>query len=282
MVTSIRLVQGKIPSMKQRVMKLFSIVVIPGLFLFAFTVTAQDEQDFGTVIVATNAEFAPFEDVSEDDGSLIGFDIEIMEAIAEDAGFEIEWVNTHWDGIFLNLSQGAYDVVIGAALITEEREELVAFSDPYFNAGQFIVARTDIADSINGPEDLVGMRVGVETDTPGEDFAVTIEGIEIVRFANIIFAFEAMDVGEIEAALGDAVITSEIITAIPELEISLIGEPLTEEFFGIAVNPRRSDVLEAINVSLVNIIESGEYAEIYEVWFQQTPPSMFLPTEETQ
>ncbi|KAB2860618.1 MAG: transporter substrate-binding domain-containing protein, partial [Anaerolineae bacterium] len=99
-----------------------------------------------TIKVGTNAEYPPFESVDEED-NIIGFDVELMDAIAADAGFEIEWVNTKWDGIFTALASGEFDAVISAATITPEREEEVDFSNPYFLAGQIISVRAADAEN---------------------------------------------------------------------------------------------------------------------------------------
>src|SRR5690606_22118973 len=93
--------------------------------------------DFGVVSVGLNAEFPPMELVDEN-GEVVGFDADLMTAIAEKAGFEFEIINTRWDGIFVALQSGEFDVVASAATITEEREDIIDFSNPYFNAGQMI------------------------------------------------------------------------------------------------------------------------------------------------
>ena len=103
----------------------------------------------------------------DENGDLAGFDIEMMNAIAEEAGFEIEWVNTKWDGIFVALASGEFDAVCSAATITEERLETVDFSDPYFNAGQMIAVRAD-ETAIAGDDDLAGKKVGVQLGTTGD------------------------------------------------------------------------------------------------------------------
>ena len=91
----------------------------------------------GTVKVGTTAEYPPFESVDAD-GKIIGFDIDLMNAIGKAAGFTPEFTNTKWDGIFVALASGEFDAVSSAVTITEERKEAMAFSDPCFCAGQMI------------------------------------------------------------------------------------------------------------------------------------------------
>jgi ABC-type amino acid transport substrate-binding protein len=203
-----------------------------------------------------------------------------MNAIAADAGLEIEYVNTRWDGIFVALAEGEFDAVISAATITEEREEIVDFSDAYFNAGQSIAVAAALAEDVSEPEDLAGLRIGVQLGTTGDEYASEIDGAEVVRFDEITLAFQALGAGEVDAIINDGPTSADIIANSPDLEAVIVGEPLTDEFYGIAVNPERSDVLDAINGSLANVIADGTYAEIYEEWFGQEPSAAFMPMED--
>ena len=155
------------------------------------------ESGLGVVTVGLNAEYPPFEYVDEN-GEIVGFDPDLMNAIAERAGFEIEWVNTRWDGIFVALASGEFDAVSSAATITEEREEIVDFSNPYFNAGQMIAVLEDRADEIQSPEDLPGLKVGVQGGTTGDIASSEIDGVEVVRYDEITLAFQAL-AGTIDA-----------------------------------------------------------------------------------
>jgi ABC-type amino acid transport substrate-binding protein len=259
----------------KRILKLSLLLAMLLILSAAIPVVAQDT---ATVVVGTNAEYPPFESVDDDD-NIIGFDIDLMNAIAADAGLEIEYVNTRWDGIFVALAEGEFDAVISAATITEEREEIVDFSDPYFNAGQSIAVSADLAEEVSGPEDLAGLRIGVQLGTTGDEFASEIEGAEVVRFDEITLAFQALGAGEVDAIVNDGPTSADIIANSPDLEAVIVGEPLTDEFYGIAVNPERSDLLDAINGSLANVIADGSYAEIYEEWFGQEPSAAFMPAE---
>ncbi|NJL93557.1 MAG: transporter substrate-binding domain-containing protein [Anaerolineae bacterium] len=119
--------------MNRKLIACLMVVVLLFSVTTALPTLAQDDDE--VIVIGTNAEYPPFESVDED-GNIVGFDIDLFTAIAEDAGLEIEFVNTRWDGIFTALAQGEFDVVISAATITPEREEEVNFTEPYFNAGQ--------------------------------------------------------------------------------------------------------------------------------------------------
>lgn len=234
----------------------------------------------GMVIrIGTDAAYPPFEEIDED-GDFVGFDIDLMEAIAEDAGFEIEWINAPFDTIFTALAEGEFDAVISAATITEERGEIVDFSDPYFVSSQSISVLVELEEMVAGPEDLEGLRIGVQLGTTGELYAQEeIDGIEIFSFDTAPLAFQALADGQVDAVIVDTPTTEEILATNPELGAVIVGDPLTEEFYGIAVNKDFPELLEAINISLANLIEDGTYAEIYEDWFDVEPPDEFLPED---
>jgi polar amino acid transport system substrate-binding protein len=221
--------------------------------------------DLGEITIGTNAEYPPFEFVDEQ-GNITGFDVDLMEAIAQEAGFEFEFVNTRWDGIFVALASGEFDAVISAATITEEREEMVDFSDPYFNAGQRIAVRADETE-IQGPEDLAGKRVGVQLGTTGDIWLTDETEAEVVRYDENTLAFQALANGDVDAAVADGPTAADIIKANPEMNLTLVEGVYTEEQYGIAVNPDRQDLLAAINAGLAAVKESGKYDEIYDKYF---------------
>ncbi len=236
------------------------------------------ESGLGVVTVGLNAEYPPFEYVDEN-GEIVGFDPDLMNAIAERAGFEIEWVNTRWDGIFVALASGEFDAVSSAATITEEREEIVDFSNPYFNAGQMIAVLEDRADEIQSPEDLPGLKVGVQSGTTGDIASSEIDGVEVVRYDEITLAFQALANGTIDAIVNDGPVSADIIAKNPELGAVMVGDPFTDEFYGIAVQPDMPELLDAINNALAELIADGTYNEIHNKWFGIDAPSMFRPAE---
>jgi peptide/nickel transport system substrate-binding protein len=224
--------------------------------------------------IGMNAEYPPFESVDES-GNIVGFDPDIMAAIAERAGFEFELVNTRWDGIFVALQSGEFDAVISAATITEERAEIVDFSDPYFNAGQRIAVRIEDQDRITSVADLDGLKVGVQLGTTGDQWLSDNTGAEVVRYDEVTLAFQALGNGDVDAVFNDGPTSSDIIQANPELGATLVGEPITDEFYGIAVNPDQPELLAMINEGLAAIQADGTYDAIYDKWFgtPEAPPA---------
>ena len=221
--------------------------------------------DLGEVVVGINAEYPPFEMVDES-GNIVGFDPELMTAIAEAAGFEFEFVNTRWDGIFVALASGEFDAVISAATITEERKETVDFSDPYFEAGQMLAVQASNTD-ITGADDLAGKKVGVQLGTTGDIWLTDETEAEVVRFDENTLAFQALGNGDVDAAMADGPTLIEIVQANPELNLKVLDGVYTEENYGIAVRKDFPELLEAINRGLAAVKASSKYEEIYDKYF---------------
>ncbi len=270
--------------MQRRTMVLFLALIMALTMVFPVAAASQPtieaegvrQVEGETIRVGTDAAYPPFEEIDEESGDFVGFDIDLMEAIAEDAGFEIEWINAPFDTIFTALSEGEFDAVISASTITEAREEIIDFSIPYFVASQSISVSVDMAEAVAGPDDLSGLRVGVQLGTTGEAYAQELEGIEISSFDTAPLAFQALGQGDVDAVIVDTPTSEEIIATNPELNVMIVGDPLTEEFYGVAVREDFPELLEAINISLENVIADGTYAELYGNWFDTPVPSMFV------
>ncbi len=132
---------------------------------------AESDNSLGlTFNVAQDMAYAPFESINEATGEPEGFDCDLIRAIAAEMGFAVNLVNTDWDGIIPALLGKNADMIISAMTITEERSQSVTFSDPYFEATQYIAVKED--SGINSLADLQGKRVGVQNATTG-DFAIT-------------------------------------------------------------------------------------------------------------
>jgi len=114
--------------------------------------------------VGTSADFPPFEFQDEKTGAYLGFDVDLIQAVGAAADMEVQIVNTAWDGLIPGLLTGNYDCIVSAMTITDERLKAVAFSDPYFSAGQVIVTRANDT-SIQTVEDLEGKKISVQIGT---------------------------------------------------------------------------------------------------------------------
>ena len=216
----------------------------------------------GTLLVGSDINFAPFEFI--EDGEEKGFDIDLMNEIAERLGLEVEYVNTGFDNIFTQLAGGEFDAIISAVTITEERQQTIAFTDPYFQANQALVTTAD--SGIAGVDDLDGKDLGTQAGTTGLDYArENFTDANIVEFPDAPAGFTAMAAGQIDAMFIDVPVAVEQVEGNDDFE--LVEEVSTNELYGIGVQQDNEALLEAINGALEEIIADGTYAEIFETWF---------------
>ncbi len=227
------------------------------------------------ITVGIDPAFEPF--VFTQEGRLAGFDVDLLNAMAAEADFEVAYVVSSFGEIFDGLQQGRYDAAISAITVTDARRALVDFTAPYFesgkasvsfyNPGQGIAIRTDNM-TIIGPESLVeGMRVGVKSGTTGAEYAEENIGAEIVAFAESEPALEALAGGELDAVIVDISVIVGYIRNNPEAGIRITGGPVNEESYAIAVSKDKPAVLALLDAAMVKVKESGAYDRIYNLWF---------------
>jgi arginine/lysine/histidine/glutamine transport system substrate-binding/permease protein len=221
--------------------------------------------------VATEPAFPPFE-FQADNGELQGFDIDLMNAIGEAAGVEIQFESLPFDGIIPALQAGTVDAAISGMTITEERLQTVDFSRPYIKAGLAIAVQEDDMETTS-LEDLAGKKIAVQIGTTGADQAADIEGAEISTFDSAPLALQELSNGNVDAVINDAPVTLDAIASGNISGVKVVGELVTEEFYGIAL-PKDSANLALVNDAIMAIMADGTYAEIYQKWFGTEPPEL--------
>ncbi len=122
-----------------------------------------------TVNVATDPSFVPFEMLDPDTGEMIGFDMDIINEVAERAGFEVNLTTMEFSGIIPAVQTGSQEIAIAGTTITEERAQVVDFSDPYYDSGLQIIVRAD-NEEVSSIEDLEGLSVATKIGSTSYDF----------------------------------------------------------------------------------------------------------------
>lgn len=221
------------------------------------------------ISIGSDTAYPPFEFVDENN-QIVGFDVDMMDAVCELANCRPNFVTASFDGIFAALAAGEYDAVVSAVTITEERDQVVDFTRPYLNAGQIVTVRQD--SEITGPDDLEGKTVGVQLGTTGDVAAGDLTSDENVRrYQTIDLAMAALAQGDVEAVIADAPTSADIVARQFEDELKLVGEPFTDEFYGVAVREETPELKEAFDAALAQLIENGTLTELAEKW--DLPPS---------
>ena len=221
----------------------------------------------GTLTVCTDSPYPPME--FELDGEFTGFDIELMRAIASDLGLDLAVNNIGFDPITSGIAMESDECDIAAAsiTITDEREENIDFSDPYFTADQSLLVAKDA-----GITDLAGFSgrsLAVQSATTGEAYAQANapSDTSIVSFDNPGDVFLALAAGDVDGVLQDIVPNAEYALNNPD-DAELVETYPTDESYGFAVKEEGAeDVLEAVNNSLQKLRDDGTYDDIYDDWF---------------
>ncbi|BAY61242.1 extracellular solute-binding protein [Calothrix brevissima NIES-22] len=224
-----------------------------------------------TLKVATDPTFVPFE-MKNANGNLEGFDIDLMNAIAQVAGLQVQWESLPFDGMISTLQAKRVDAAINGITITPERQKTISFSRPYFKAGLAIAVRANNQD-IQDINSLKGRKIGVQIGSTGADFAKTIANAKIITFNSGPDFFQDLQNGNVDAAISDAFATLYAIKTGQLKGIKVVSNLLTEEFYGIAT-PHNSPYLETINKGIGTLLANGTYEQIYQKWFNSKPPKL--------
>ncbi len=216
----------------------------------------------GKIIVGTEATYPPMEYIDQN-GNFVGVDIDIAKEVASDLGVNVEFKNIVWDKIFNSLLQKKTDILISSITILPSRAKIMAFSNPYFNAGQVIVIRKNEANLIKGTADLAGKRLGVQKDTTSDTAAQKYTN-KVVRYGTYDVAEKDLLVGKLDAIIIDYTAGVGLLRKDENLEI--VGEPFTEEFYGIAVRKEDKSLLSKINQTIARLKREGKLKAIEKKW----------------
>ena len=239
----------------------YALAVLLGSALFATACGGSD-----ALVLCTDAPYPPME--MEIDGEFTGFDIELMRAIADELGRDLEVNNIGFDPITsgLAMESGECEIAAASITITAERAENINFSDPYFTADQSLLVAA--GSGITNLAGFAGKNLGVQTGTTGEMYANANDpGATIISFENPGDIFTALAAGEVEGVLQDIVPNAEYVLNNPD-DAELVETYPTDESYGFAVKKEGSeDLLESVNEALAKLVEDGTYDKIYNDWF---------------
>ena len=218
--------------------------------------------------IATDATWPPMEFVNKDK-EIVGFNIDMMKAIAKEGGFEVEFRNTAWDGIFAGLAANKYDAVISSVTITEERQKNMDFSNPYVNAGQVIVVKKEL-QGLDKLAQFEGKSAGAQIGTTGAIEITKHTGIKLKSYDEIGLAIEDLANGRVDAVVCDSPIAADYVLQNEQYQnvLKIVGEPFTKEEYGIAVRKGNKEVLDLINNGLAKVLKKGINKELENKWLK--------------
>lgn len=209
-----------------------------------------------TLVMATNAEFPPYE--YRDGENFAGIDVEIARIIAADMGLELDIEDMQFDSIVPAVQSGKADIGIAGMTVTEDKLQNIDFSIPYTTSTQVVIVTND--SPITSPSDLEGKTIGVQLGTTGDEYSSEIEDATIERYNKGFEAVQALGQNKIDAVIIDREPAKVFVSENEGLKI--LDEDYTVEDYAIAVAKDNQELLEQVNASITRLKDSGKLQEI--------------------
>jgi polar amino acid transport system substrate-binding protein len=239
----------------------------------------------GVLQVGNCLDYPPFEAIKH--GTEVGFDVELVDAIAKKLGLQVQWIKANFDTIFTAVAGHQFDMVAAAVTATghlgAKRAQTVDFSNFYFNSLQSLSVNPTKTPSITSTDGLSsGDVIGVQKGTTGEAWAqdnLASKGVQIKPYSSTPDAFRDLEGGAITGVINDQPSSAAIVaTQFPDLKVV---QPIdTNEKYAFAFAKDTLDLRTAVNWGLKQVIADGEYATIFHKWFPhgEIPPEYRTPT----
>ncbi len=225
------------------------------------------------VVVLTSSGYEPYEMIDLN-GKLTGFDIELMEAIADEAGFEIEWQDVSFDGIIATLQSGQAEIAIAGITPTTEREDAVDFSQVYYNSesgleNYFIYSDSTVITDLNSLEGLVvGAQLGTVQAELIEELKTIYNFSTDLRNTNTQIV-EEINAGRIDVLIVESLVADSILEVNEELS-KLKVEYTTDTLYGNAIAfMKDSEYKELVDTALITLQENGTIDQLITKWFTE-------------
>ena len=246
--------------------KIYKILL---LTLAVLSMSGCDNSPSGkTYLVATDATLVPmsFMSVGND---IIGFEPDLIRALAKEAGINIRIINVEWAGLFGGLITNKFDMVISSVTVLEERKERMAFSEPYLKSGLALVVRRN-QENINSFEDAKknNFLIGAQIGTTAYFFLEKDPAIRKKGYQMYGHAVADLINGEIDAVLGESTGTLFYKNKHKPLfeKIKMVGEIMTNEHYAIVLRKEDTALLTQVNSALQKILKDGTVVRLHKKW----------------
>jgi len=269
--------------METQVKSLFKTVSLLGLILLVLvgcTGKAADQSNLleqiknsGKIRVGLMGTYAPYNFLN-DKKEVDGFDADVAKEVAKRLGVQVEFTTGEFSGLIEGLQKKKYDVLISQVTITEDRQKTMDFSLPYIKNAVNIVVKNDNS-AIKAIEDFKGKKIGVGLGTNDEkylrDVAIPKVGnFQIATYNDVITSLMDLNAGRIDATLNNMFALAPLIEK-NKLNIKAVGEPIKEDYAGIATRKNNPELVDAINEALNEMKSDGTFKEIFQKWFAVEP-----------
>lgn len=219
--------------------------------------------DAGELTVVGSGGYPPFNFI-DDNGDVVGFDVDTGQEIADRLGVELNYVTGEWSGLIEGLKAGRYDGILGSMAITDERLEMVNFTIPYYYSGAQLVVRED--SGITDPSEMEGKSIAVATGTNFEQDATDL-GAEVKLYDDDNGTMMELISGRVDGVITDRLVALRTMNEMEGGdELMLAGDLLRLEKMGIAINKEDDTLLTAIDEILQEMHDDGTLTAISEKW----------------
>ncbi len=250
--------------------KLLSITLLLAMVLAACANTGGNTADLNkleqikenkVIRIGLEGTYPPFS-FHDESGKLVGFEVEIAEAIAKDLGVEAEFIETKWDSLIAGLDVDKYDFVINNVGATQERKEVYDFTEPYMVSSGRLAVRKDNTE-INSTSDYSGKNSAQSLTSNYAQDAKNF-GAEIVPVDGFAQAIELVVEGRADGTINDIITFKNYLNAHPDAEIRLLDEEIpNKNEVGIILQKNNPELIQAINEIINNRTEDGTFKEIF-------------------
>ncbi|AWN17242.1 transporter substrate-binding domain-containing protein [Salinisphaera sp. LB1] len=226
-----------------------------------------------TLTVATDPSFVPFESLDIKTRKHVGYDIDMIHAIAKRAGFKVRLRTMDFNGIIPALQAKSVDMAIAGITITKERAQKVDFSNPYYDSGLKLMVRAD-NNTIKTIKDLKGKSVSTKIGSTSYNYLThKVPGIgKVVPYPGTSQMYMALISGNVDAAFYDVPNVLYFIKTKGHGKVKAVGPTYAGQQYGIAF-PQNSKWVQPVNKALTQIKKDGTFTKIYKKWFDKAPPA---------
>ncbi len=207
--------------------------------------------------VATNAEFPPFEYFEGEE--IVGADIDMIDAIAEKMGVEVEITHIDFDAALTGAATGKYDIALSGITANDERRKNMAFTDDYYVASQAVIVMAD--SEFKAVADLEGKAISCQEGTTGEQYLLD-NNYEVQSYKTGAEAVSALVAGKVQAVVIDDAV-AKALSAKQEGKTVVLDEPMTKENYAIATKLGNDELVGKINAALAELKADGTLTEIF-------------------
>ena len=223
----------------------------------------------GTIIVGTEATFAPFEFKDTKTEEITGFDIDVIKAIAKMNGDTVVVRNMGFDALIPSLMTKQIDVAAAAISITPERLQRVSFTQPYYNSSVVILIRQADKNKIVDLKSLENKRICAQIGTTGAELATSVKGSVVTQFNSVVEAYMELKNLGCEAVLNDQQVVENYLKDGHDKSVVMLSQRYEPSVYGFAVKKDNEAMLDKLNRGLHQLRQSGEYDRIHQKWFGQ-------------